>query len=451
MPIRAQSGAFSEVETEVFVIVSPPGTEEAARYYGERADPLFRALTSAFGIELETPISLRLHASEADYLAANPLFVEIGGVIAHARRGRREVEISVGRAIEGREAPKPETAHLGLDNALRTELGFLLSAKLAENRLPAGFSVGVAEYLALPDESRAPGVARLRDALRSDALHSWSALNAPGAEYLDPPLAQPQMLSVVHFLVERFGFDRLLRFLRLSAESSGWRNAIETTYGLQPSKLASDWQAWLPAYLDGGWRNHALYTLDLGPARAMIDRGDFGAAESLLGSVTVLMESIDAGAAAEARALLQLAEQGSAAQAAMNEALTALSEGDYPTALQGAEASAKALRDLGDRAGAGLADEVVARARIGMEAQLSMTHSQQLPPWRFAEARHASYLAMVKFGQVGNELLAADARQRVEQLDRRQAPFGIGLLLMGFGLIVWSARKRRADQVASST
>jgi hypothetical protein len=131
----------------------------------------------------------------------------------------------------------------------------------------------------------------------------------------------------------------------------------------------------------------------------------------------------------------------------MNEALTALSEGEYASAFEGADASAKALRDLGDRGGAGLADEVRERARIGMEAELSMAHSRQLPPWRFTEARHASYLAMIKFGQVGNELLAAEARQRVEQLDRRQAPFGIALLLMGFALIYWSARQRRAGRM----
>jgi hypothetical protein len=446
--VQAQSEAWRESASERFAIVYHDDAAPVAAYYAAQADGLYDALAAAFDAQLETPLTLKLFLSDEDYLAANPLFVESGGVLAQARRGRREVAISLPRALGAEPAAlgiDPALPQPALDNALRYELAQLFAAHISGDRLPAGFRAGVAAYMTQADERRAASVARLREAYQEGQLLTWSALNAPGAEYLDPPLSQPQSLSIVHYLVEREGFARLMGFLRASAGASGWRGALEDSYGREPSGLARDWEAWLPSYLDGGWRRHALYSADLGSASALMRRGDFQGAAAQLGGAISLLERGDPVLAEAARVLLADAEAGLVARRSTSDAAAALQAGRYAEALAGAESAGRVLERLGDAAGAEYARALAERADMGVDAEAALLRAESLPAWRAAEARAAGNSALRDFARIGNEAAAERARQRVERLDRRQAPLGWALLVLGMGLIAWSLRKRLGE------
>ncbi|MCB9176202.1 MAG: hypothetical protein H6648_03510 [Caldilineae bacterium] len=449
--VAAQADGWLEQDGQAIAIVYPAGAEPFRDYFAERADAIYGQLSSAFADALELPVTLRLYRDDAAFLAANPLFVEVGGVLAQARRGRREVAISLPRALGASDPPAPIPGQLEprLDNALRLELAYLFVAHASADRLPAGFQSGLAQYLLQPSEATASGVARLRDARDAAALHDWSALNAAGAEYLDPALAQPESLAIVHFLVERQGFARLLEFVRANASAAGWREALEDSYGMPPSQLAAEWEAWLPRYLDGGWRQHALYSADLGSAEDLMRRGDFAAAAMQLSSTVSLLESIDPVAAEAARERLSDAEAGLAARRRAGEAAAALQAGRYAEAAEDGEAALEGLTRLGDEPGSAYATALLERARMGVAAEADLDRARRLPAWRVAEARQAGHRAMQGFAKIGNTAAAGRARDRVVELDRRQAPLGWALTLVGLALIARSLRRRLATGAAA--
>lgn len=450
-PTQSAAVAWQETAAEHFVILSQPATAAERDYLSARADGLYDALASLFGTTLETPITLQIFPSADAFRAANPLTVEIDGVLDPGRRGRREIDIAVpvdgsspsadnGPAVdEGR--PLDEAMRTRWDNALRRELAYRFAAQLSDDRLSAGFRAGIAQYLEQPGAQQAAGVARLREALDQGRLLNWSDLNAPGGAFTNPPLTGPQNLSIVHYLAATQGFPRLVAFVAASASASGWRDAFETAYGQPPVDLEAAWRAWLPAYLDGGWRQHVLYGQGSGLAEAMLAQGDYEGARAHLAGVLALAAA-DPAAAEPIRALLARAESGLAARQQIEEASAALAAGDYGATLAAATAADGPLDALGDRAGVAAAGALAARARLGAAAAAALARSERLPPWRLIEARHAAYQAAVGFGQVGNDVAAARAGARVEAIDRRLAPAGWALLALGAGLLIWNLRLR---------
>ncbi len=444
-PVLAQDASWQERSVGSFVLVHPPGTEAVVGHYEARSESIYQALSTAFDGQLELPVTLRLYADDDAYLRANPLFVELGGVLAQARRGRRELAISLPRVLEGAElgeAAVEADTRRRLDNALRLELGQLFVARLSAERMPAGFRNGIAAYMQQPGGEMQAGVARLREARDAGLLIAWTALNAPGAEYLDPPLAQPQSLSIAHFLVELEGFAGLRELLRQSATSQGWREALERSYGRPPSAIEQAWLEWLPRYLDGGWRQHALYRSDLAPAEALMRQGRFEAAVAQLAGSISMLEGTDAEALAPARRALARAEAGLQARQQAEQAAEALADGRYREALDLAAEARSRLAEAGDAAGRDYAAAIAERAAEGAEAEAELARAEALPLWRAAEARLAGYRAMQGLARVGNQAAADRARALVERLDRRQAPLGWLLLGAGLCLVGWSMRQR---------
>ena len=458
-PLQNQAEGWKKSETEHFIIHYRGAENVAVAHFKSRADAIYKALSAAFETDLEQPLQLRLYADDEEYLRGNPILIEVEGVIALSRRSKREVDISLSRALAlsldlGDDAGKALSsknlvldapAELGLDNALRRELAYLMMSQLSDGQMAAGFATGIALYMEAPSDPRRMGIPRLRAAYQADNLLPWSALNSPGAEFIDPPLTQPQNLAIVHFLVSRYGYSKLLDFIAFSGRSSGWRNALESAYGAAPARLAADWEASLQGFLDGGWREHALYGKDLSSAKRLISQGDYKSARSQLQSALALVEGMDEAAAREIRGLLERAEAGQDAQSAASAAASALAAGNYAEAETLALDAESGLDAVDDRAGLGLAREVAARARMGLDAEAALQRSRKLPPWRIAEARMEAYEAMRLFSLVGNDLAADEAAEEVRGLDRRQAPFGLVLALLGIGILWRNKHLRQSD------
>ena len=447
-PTPIRDTTWAETSTGHFIVLSGPTDGAARDYYASRADGIYSALAAVFGATLETPITLRLFASSEAFRAANPLAVEVDGAVLAGRRGRRDIDIDVPHAVG--DVPPGTAPHPGLDNALRREVAFRLAGALSDDRLPAGFRAGIAQYFEQPGDRRAAGVARLREAWREARLPSWSDLNAPGAAFSDPPLAYPQNLSIIHFLVATDGLAELIDFMRASTRAPGWRDALEGAYGRPPVAIEAAWRDRLPAYLDGGWRYHTLYNQDLGLAETMLAQGDFDGVVAHLAGVLSLATGTDSADADDARQLLARAETGQAARSDLALAATGLAAGDYVTARARAIAATRGFDSFGDAAGGDRARQVAARAATGLAAAAALARAERLPAWRAIEARHTAYQAAVGFGQVGNETAAARARARVAALDRRLAPAGGWLLGLGAGLLAWNSRRRWKDRRAAA-
>ena len=406
-----------------------------------------------------------------------------------------------GTASAPESAPGQAATQLsGLDNIVRYELAHQFLIRLSNDRLPPGWREGMARYMAAPDGQQAAGVARLREAWRRNGVPGWSMLAAPGAEFLDPPLSYPASLAVAHFLVDRFGFATLAALARSAAEVPGWRQAVAQVYGRPSEQLEAEWRTWLPSYLDGGWQQHALYRTDLAPVEAQLARGDYRGALASLAGLTGVQMSVagqaggqggGSGAAPE-QILLEEARQGTEGLDALRDAYQGLAEGDYTRAadaarqaqiklsgVAGASSASGASSQSGGSSGSGASSQLAGpsqagssappqsstdaapfnplgeatallqRAELGQSAASALTRAQRLPPWRALEARWAAYDAAARFGQLGNDLAAGHARSLAAEMDRRLAPLGALILVVGLALLAYNVRARWRDRAAA--
>jgi Arc/MetJ-type ribon-helix-helix transcriptional regulator len=399
---------------------------------------VYDALAEAFGVQLSEPLTLRVHPSRASYLQSNPLLVETDGMLAGSRRGRREIEIVV--------PPVGPGSDVAIDNAVRREVARLLATEASDDRLPDGLLDGVARFLEQPGDADAAEVARLRDSFSRGALYHWSDMASPGSAYLDPRVAAPEGRSIIHFLVERYGFSTLLRFLGASSDAASWRIALEAAYGVAPDKLETAWLAWLPAYLDGGWRRHPLYAPDLTVVEQGVRAGEFASAEDVLAAAVPLLQTASPELGARAGALLEQARDGSSAVAQLAEAAAALDAGDYARAAASAAEAKRSLEALGQADAAAAAAEVARRAQVGLTASADYRWASGLPAWRATEARVRAAAAAAAFAELGNDAAADRAEELVARVDGRLLPAGYSLLALAVILMAWNLRRRLADR-----
>ncbi len=419
--------------TEHFTVFTPPAADAARALVLGRVEALHLALSQALAIEPVGDVTLRVYTDLASAQAANPLAVVADGALAYPRRARRDVSVLLADGLPASE----------WEVALRLELAHRALVDRADGRLPEVFQEGVALYLAGLGAAQTGGVARLREAWSRDGLRDWSDLAGPGAAYLEPTETYPQARSMAQYLVEAYGYGAVLRWLSVSATATGWRQALESAFGLAPDRLEADWRAWLPSYLDGGWRRLVLSGGGSVAAVALLADGGFAAAAALAGGAAA------AGPAGvspeEARALAERIALGARSLGQLESALAALAAGDYAAAGV-AEAAAAGLRQSGDARRAAQADEVARRAALGRRAEGQLRRAGALPPWRAVEARALAARAGDDLAQLGNDAAARRAALLLAGLDRRLAPTGGAFVLAGVGLLAWNLRRRRLDR-----
>lgn len=310
--------------------------------------------------------------------------------------------------------------------------------------MPALPLEGVARFLARAEGDEpaiSAGVARLREAQRRDALLPWSDLASAGAAYRDPELAHPQALSIAHFLAETRGLDALAAWPAAFAAGATWRATLEEGFGTAPETLEADWRAWLPRYLDGGWRLASAGAEGLGHAEALIAQGRYEEARLLLAGALDYLEQARPEDAPAMAALLARAEAGRDATSARDAALRALEDGDY-----GAAAAAVSSVEGGAPVPEALAAELSdlgLRAAEGRRARADLDRAASLPAWRPFAARLAARDAAVALSALGNELVAAEALALREAANRRIRPAALALVALGLALLAGNAWRRR--------
>lgn len=437
--VYAQSPEWQEKKTRHFAITHVSAQTGEGERYAAFVDDVYDDLSKIFGLSIQTPVTLRLYPDDRSYIAVNPLAERIPGVIAHATsgRGRREIAIAVERT---RNMPSEN-----IINNVRHELTHLVIAQMTADTLPVGFHEGVAQYLEKPiQREQEQIVRRLRQAQATNSLMSWSDLNAPGGAYSNPDVAYPESLSIVAFLVDRYGFGKLVEFLKASATSPGYRSALETAYGVSADQLEAQWRDYLPDYLDRRYAINALYAYDLSQARTLLGQGAYTSAkEELERAVYLLQNTNQPDRLAEAQAMLAQSERGIAAGSIVQEARKALEARNYSQVrelVSQARAEYRALNDTRRN------EELHEYESRSLDALLALDQLKQaeglVRTYRYPEARAVVVEAARTLGELGDNAGITTGQALMTEMDQRQKQLSYGLLGLGGVFLLFNLRRR---------
>jgi hypothetical protein len=449
-PVRSEE--WREQQTTYFHILYTPGNEAISEQYASFVDTIYDEIATIFAHQTSTPITLRLYPSEESYAAVNPLAPDLPGIVAHADFRRREVAVIL--PVTERQTPTE------IQNNVRHELTHIVAADLSGNRLNTGFQEGIAQYI----EEYTPVLDRKVETLKrtreEGGLLAWSDFDDRTRVYGKADISYPQTLSVVAFLIQHDDFATFRNFLSLSAQSSGYRSALEQAYGKSPADLEAEWRNWLPTYLEGDYRHNALISYDLSQARQLLDLGRYAEAQAELEQAIAWMQSEDRPSPspeqseevlAEAQQMLDRSKAGQQAETLAAEARAALQQAEYAQASQLVAQARAAYRALGDIRQDAVLTAYAERAERGLQAQerleqaATMAQSLNLP-----EARTASDAAAAEFAALGDRVRLNQALSFRRSLDSQQQLVGtvlVALGVMGTLFSLWGRWFLREEEV----
>jgi hypothetical protein len=439
-PAQAQQADWRERPTRNFALLYIPGEEAEVERYAAFVDSIYDEVAAVFAHRTATPVTLRLYPTMELYYQANPQARNVAGVVAHANSGRREISVAVPQT----ERQTPDE----VENNIRHELAHLVIADLSDERLNAFFHEGIAQYVEHPSRELDSKVQLLQEARDAGRLLRWRDFDDRNAVYGQPQLSYPQSLSVVAFLVERFGFGSLRAFLETYARSSGYRSALERTYNVSPDTLEAEWRDWLPSYLAGGYRNNALTAYDLSHIESLLSKGRYEEATNELNdAIEWLRKTEQSTVLAEAEQLLDRSRDGQRAQQAALDARAALEAADYVRAQQLVAQARSSYGLLGDTRQAEILAAYNERAERGLAAVERLEQAGQLASsWRYPQARGAVDEALVEFQALGDASRVTQAQTLRQLLDGRQQLLGYLLLVLGLLGVVGSLWQRVGRQ-----
>jgi hypothetical protein len=432
----AQESDWSERRTERFAILYTSGDESTTAQYAGFVDAIYDEVAAIFGHRTATPVTLRLYPSVDRYYEVNPLARGLPGIVAHADFRRHEVVVIL-----------PQTASQTPDeiqNNIRHELTHIVAAELSEDRLNVGFQEGLAQYIEHPSRELEAKIRLLKREAAEDRLLPWSELDDRSAVYSNPEIGYPESLSVVSFLIERYSFAKFRDFLTISARSSGYRSALERAFGATPDDLEQQWHAWLPGYLDGGYRRNVLTAYDLSHAQELLRQGRYADAQAELDdAISWLKTTNQTAVLQQAQDLLERSRAGQAADALAQDARAALEAADYTRATDLVAQARRAYAAIEDTRQDGVLSAYTERAERGLRAAATLDEAAALAErLSYPQARATADRAAAEFVALGDSARADQALALRALLDQRQSLAGILLLILGMGGVAASAVRR---------
>jgi hypothetical protein len=427
-PTYAQQEEWIERATAYFTILYTPGHEGTAQIYADFVDSVYEETSTLFGHRTGTPLTLRLYPTFESYYAVNPLARNMQGVVAHADFRRRELAV----VLPQTESQNPDQVR----NNIRHELTHIIASELSGNQLNTGFQEGIAQYIELPTADTDRKKQLLARDYANNTLMSWSNFENREAIYGSPEQGYPQSLAAVTFLIETYGFDQFRAFLVNSASSSGYRSALEQTYGASSSELEEQWRAWIPSYLDGSFVQNATGAgLELSYSRRLLEAGNYArATEELEQAVSVLRESQQQEKLNEAKQLLETSRTGQFAEQRATEAYIALQNANYAEARNLIEQARMRYVSIGDTRQEQVLATWAERAERGLIAQQQLAQaSADADSFRLPEAQASADAAAAEFQRLGDEARLNEAMTLRESVHGMQRI--AGLVLVGVGML----------------
>ena len=188
------------------------------------------------GAQLKEPARLYIYGSSEEVRQAFIFSAEWTG--GQAFPGTNIVALGIGPEILGwgRTAVAHELSHLVIG-----EVTFNCYAGI-----PTWLSEGLAVYA--EGDASSDRAARLREAANQNQLFSVRSLS--GSFPADPDqarLSYAQSRSLVEFLIQRYGADKMLQLLNVFRQGSRYDAALTQAYGLDSDALDAAWREWVGA------------------------------------------------------------------------------------------------------------------------------------------------------------------------------------------------------------
>jgi hypothetical protein len=191
-------------------------------------------LTQDIGTYPERPIKIYIYASTGDLQGAMIFPQEWSGGVAFTAFSTIAIGFPPSELDWGKRALVHELTHLVVHQATFSPYG----------QLPSWLDEGLAMY----NEGELDPVFRsyLEEAILEDELISVRSLCSPfSAETEKARLSYAQSYSLVEYLLDNYGQDRMLDLLTLFKQGSTYDEALTEVYGFDVDGLDSRWQATL--------------------------------------------------------------------------------------------------------------------------------------------------------------------------------------------------------------
>jgi hypothetical protein len=443
-PIGGLTTDWTAQETEhfrFFVQTNDRFTAEAfVAAYGPYAETAYDEISLLFKATADRKIAVYVHADTTAFDSA---------MATVPRNEIKQFDFSIALPrFAGRSDPEAE-------NLIRHATAHILAGIASGFNLPRGFDEGIAQYVERPNTPKLARIASVvQTANQSGDLISWSELNRDVPPEGSDELIAAEAYSVVAYLIQHQGLPEFQQFLAELKNTPGWRDAMKVAY--DPGTDNTLWKQWLekiPMWASGDWRWNLFAGFDLEPARELLARGNYKAAQDALQLSEQLFMSLDDQVRRdEVEVLKTQCAIGIQAEELMANTQQALERHTYDRA---ASYLAKAKAQYDQLPPEQRPDELLityeqlatagATAMIQLDAATGLAQS-----WGdYREARSSASEAGGTFASLGDEERRTQAESLLSELDTRQRRLvlmlgALGVLTLAW-LILWLWARGRQD------
>jgi hypothetical protein len=213
------------------------GDDSFARELMDTCEEGLARLTQEIGTYLERPIKIYIYASTSDLQGTMIFPQEWTGGVAFTEFSTIAIGIPPGELDWGKKALVHELTHLVVHQAIFSPYG----------QLPLWLDEGLAMY----NEGELDPVflSSLQEAILEGALISVRSLCSPFSAYADKArLAYAQSYSLVRYLLDNYGQDRMLELLTIFKRGSTYDEALIEVYGFDIDGLDARWRETLASH-----------------------------------------------------------------------------------------------------------------------------------------------------------------------------------------------------------
>ena len=200
------------------------------------------------GAHLEKPVKIYIYASTKDLQGSMIFPREWTGGVAFTKYNIIAIGISPGNLDWGKDA----MAH---------ELGHTVTHQITFSPYGEALPTWLDEGLAMHAESKPdPHLqAWLKKAIAEKRLISVRSLSSPfSAKPEEAYISYAQSQSIVEFLIQNYGKDRMLRLLMLLKEGNSCDEALTELYGFDQDGLDQLWRETLTSLIEAKWKEQQL-------------------------------------------------------------------------------------------------------------------------------------------------------------------------------------------------
>ncbi|CAN5922277.1 hypothetical protein BH11MYX3_BH11MYX3_03350 [soil metagenome] len=206
-----------------------------SRFLEPTMEKAFADMVRRYGFTPTLPTTLELYADRTDYAIRTVGLPDLGAL-----------GVCFGKVIT---AMSPATGDINWGMVLWHELGHVFAIQLSQSRVPRWFTEGLSEYetLIANPSWRRENDADLYGAVANNTLPSIGALNS---EFMQPDtnavvVAYYQSAVTIEFLVQNFGFPKIVEALKLYAKGKETPEVLQTITGKSIAQLDTEFRAYL--------------------------------------------------------------------------------------------------------------------------------------------------------------------------------------------------------------